>query len=91
MSSTAIRKEKKVVRAIENIPTIESSNATEGVKPRQSPRYKMIPVDQQTHERLMALCNVYGFGQRGQGAMVRKLVNSEFEKIPSTLPTSNLS
>ena len=90
MSSAATRKEKKLVRATENISTIESSNATEGAKSRQSPRYKMIPVDQQTHARLMALCGVYGFGQRGQGAMVRKLVNSEFEKIPYTLSTSNL-
>jgi len=90
MSNSTTRKEKKIVRVTENISTIESSNATECIKPGQSPRYKMIPVDQQTHKRLMALCNVYGFGQRGQGAMVRKLVNSEFEKIPSTLPASNL-
>lgn len=58
------------------------------IKP--APCYKMIPVDQDTHTRLMALCRAYGFGQRGQGAMVRKLVNSEFEKIPPTLPASNL-
>jgi hypothetical protein len=90
MSSTTTKKERKIVRVAENISAIESSNATEGTKLGQPSRYKMIPVDQQTHKRLMALCNVYGFGQRGQGAMVRKLVNSEFEKIPSTLPTSNL-
>lgn len=70
--------------------TFKNSGVLEEVKTDHRQRYKMIPVDQQTHKRLMALCNVYGFGQRGQGAMVRKLVNSEFEKIPSTLPASNL-
>jgi hypothetical protein len=47
----------------------------------QATRYKMIPVDNETHARLMALCAKYGFGQRGQGAMMRRLINIEFEKI----------
>jgi len=78
-----------ITKKIEN--TFKSNNVVGEVTMESTLRYKMIPVDQQTHARLMALCNVFGFGQRGQGAMVRKLVNSEFEKIPSSLPTSNLS
>jgi hypothetical protein len=83
MSNEVIRKEKNLGQVIENVSTVETNLVP-------ASRYKMIPVDQQTHARLMALCGAYGFGQRGQGAMVRKLVNSEFEKIPSTLPTSDL-
>ena len=45
-------------------------------------RYKMIPVDMQTYEQLLTLCETQGFGRRGQGAMVRKLVKGEYEKLP---------
>lgn len=45
----------------------------------ETQRYKTVPVDLETHERLMALCEVHGFGKRGQGAMVRKLVKTEYE------------
>ncbi len=83
MSNEIRRKEKNLGQVVEKVSTIETNLVPVS-------RYKMIPVDQQTHVRLMALCGAYGFGQRGQGAMVRKLINSEFEKIPSTLPTSNL-
>lgn len=45
----------------------------------EEPRYRMVPVDQMTHKRLMKLCESRGFGQRGQGAMVRILINSAYE------------
>jgi hypothetical protein len=44
-------------------------------------RYRMVPVDQMTHKRLMHLCELRGMGQRGQGAMVRILINKEFETL----------
>lgn len=77
----------KAKRNIKKVSVVENNN---GVTEAPVPRYKMIPVDQHTHARLMTLCSEYGFGQRGQGAMVRKLINSEFEKILSTLPGSKL-
>jgi len=90
---TKPKRKAKILEPItkKNETLFKNNNVATEVTQESTQRYKMIPVDQQTHERLMALCNVYGFGQRGQGAMVRKLVNSEFEKIPSSLPTSNLS
>lgn len=45
----------------------------------KEPRYRMIPVDQITHKQLMALCELRGFGQRGQGALVRILIKKEYE------------
>lgn len=43
--------------------------------------YKMVPVDMETHARLMGLVYARGFGKRTQGALVRKLVDAEIEKI----------
>lgn len=43
------------------------------------PRYRNVPLDMRTHQRLMKLCEKKGFGARGQGAYVRILVNKEFE------------
>ena len=45
----------------------------------EAPRYKMIPVDPQTYERLVALCQAQG---RKQGAQVKIWVDGEFEKLP---------
>jgi len=42
-------------------------------------RYRNIPVDRITHKKLMELCDVRGFGQRGQGALVRILINNSYE------------
>ena len=41
----------------------------------------MIPVDEETHERLMILCLAFELGKRSQGIMVRKLVNAEYDKL----------
>lgn len=46
-----------------------------------SPRYKNVPIDFETHQGLMRLCVNRGFGQRGQGAMVRMLVKAELARI----------
>ena len=42
--------------------------------------YKMIPVDEQTKERIKELMRAFGMGERAQGALVAKLVNAEYEK-----------
>jgi len=42
-------------------------------------QYKTVPLDVETHEQLLALCEHFGFGKRGQGAMVRKLVKPAYE------------
>jgi len=34
-------------------------------------QYKTVPLDVETHEQLLALCEHFGFGKRGQGAMVK--------------------
>lgn len=44
-------------------------------------RYRMVPVDQVTHKRLMQICEARGMGGRAQGAMVRILINKEFEAL----------
>jgi len=43
--------------------------------------YKNIPVDEETYNRLKELCQAYELGERAQGAMVRKLVKAEHEKL----------
>lgn len=43
--------------------------------------YKNIPVDPETAKRIEALCAAYEMGRRGQGALVRKLVKAEYEKL----------
>jgi hypothetical protein len=43
-------------------------------------KYKMVPIDSETHEKLLALCDAFRLGQRGQGAMVRRLIEQEYEK-----------
>lgn len=44
-------------------------------------QYKMVPVDLETHEMLMALCDAYELGKRGQGAMIRKLVKPAYQQL----------
>ena len=44
----------------------------------EAPRYKMIPVDLQTHERFVELCRKHG---RKQGAQVKAWVDGEFENM----------
>ena len=43
--------------------------------------YKMIPVDEDTYNKLLDLCQAYEMPKRSQGAMVSKLVNAETEKL----------
>ena len=43
-------------------------------------KYKTVPVDEETHEKIQTLCQALDMGKRGQGALVRRLVNAEFEK-----------
>jgi hypothetical protein len=46
-------------------------------------QYKTVPVDIETHSKLMALCKAYELGKRAQGAIVRRLVNAEYRKLSS--------
>ena len=43
--------------------------------------YKTLPVDEETYQKVQLLCTAYDMGRRGQGALVRKLVNAECEKL----------
>lgn len=43
--------------------------------------YKNIPVDDETYEWVLELCEAYEMGKRSQGAMVRKLAKAEHEKL----------
>lgn len=50
--------------------------------------YKTLPVDEETYKKVRILCRAYEMGERGQGALVRKLVNTEYEKLVALkLPT----
>lgn len=40
--------------------------------------YKNIPVDEETYQKLVELCQAY---ERKQGAQVRAMVNHEYEKL----------
>ena len=42
-------------------------------------RYKMIPVDLQTYEKLVMVCQMQG---RKQGAQVKIWVDNEYKKLP---------
>lgn len=42
------------------------------------PEYKNIPVDEETYQMLIALCEAY---ERKQGAQVKALVKVEYEKL----------
>jgi len=43
--------------------------------------YRMVPLDLESYWRFMGLVYANGFGKRTQGALVRKLVDAEIEKI----------
>ncbi len=43
--------------------------------------YKTIPVDEETYEMVQKLCVAYEMGKRGQGAMVKKVVKAEYQKL----------
>ncbi len=44
-------------------------------------KYTMIPVDYPTKHDLIRLCIATGGSKRSQGAMVRKLVRAELERV----------
>jgi hypothetical protein len=46
--------------------------------------YKMIPVDEETAEWILELCEAYEMGKRSQGALVRKLVKERREQLAET-------
>lgn len=45
------------------------------------PKYNNIPVDTATKKSLIVLSKRFGFGERGQGAMIRLLVNEKLQKL----------
>ena len=44
-------------------------------------KYVSVPLDVETHRKVIALCEAYDMGLRAQGALVRKLVNAEYDKL----------
>lgn len=44
-------------------------------------KYDNIPVDPETKKKVIVLAKKFGFGERGQGAMVRLLVNEKLTKL----------
>jgi hypothetical protein len=46
-------------------------------------KYLNIPLDEETYKKVKTLAQAKGFGARGQGAIVRALVNAEYEKWAS--------
>jgi hypothetical protein len=48
---------------------------------QKKPTYKTVPLDEETHQRLLALCNAYGMGRRSQGALMTRLINQEYRKL----------
>lgn len=57
-----------------------------GVAPMQMvearTKYKMIPVDEQTYERLIVICAARS---RKQGAQVKVWVDADFQKLPEAV------
>lgn len=44
-------------------------------------RYKTIPVDLKTHQKLVYIRDFLQLGKRAHGAIVRRLINAEYQKI----------
>jgi hypothetical protein len=44
-------------------------------------QYHTIPVDNETYRRILEICQVREMGQRAQGALIRQLVKSEYQKL----------
>lgn len=47
------------------------------------PRYKTLPVDYQTYQGVLRLCEARGLNKRSQGIVVRQLVMAELAKLPA--------
>lgn len=45
------------------------------------PVYKNIPVDEETHEMVIVLCEAHELPKRSKGAMVRRLVKAEYLRL----------
>ena len=43
-------------------------------------KYSNVPLDAETYRRVKVLAQAKGFGERGHAAVVRALVNTEYEK-----------
>jgi hypothetical protein len=65
-------------------------NTVENITTAKVSRYRMVPVDVPTYKRLRLLCEARGFGQRGQGALVRILVNKAFEDFENEVANENI-
>jgi hypothetical protein len=50
-------------------------------KKKPSYQYRTVPVDFETHRMILALCDAYEMGKRSQGALVRKLVKTEYHRL----------
>jgi hypothetical protein len=50
-------------------------------KKKTTYQYRTVPVDFETHRMILALCDAYEMGRRAQGALVRKLVKTEYHRL----------
>lgn len=54
-------------------------------------RYRTVPVDFETHEKILALCEAYDMGRRAQGALIRRLVKAECRRLDADQLNNRLS
>ncbi len=69
-------KEKKKVKVV-------VTDASGGTVATIEPRYKTLPVDYQTYQGVLRLCEARGLNKRSQGVIVRQLVMAELAKLPA--------
>jgi len=43
--------------------------------------YEMIPVDAETKRLVLAMCAALGMPRRSQGALIKRIVTTEYEKM----------
>jgi len=50
-----------------------------------TPKYKMLPVDFETYQGVLRLCEARGLTRRSQGVLVKSLVNAALRELPPNL------
>jgi phosphopantetheine adenylyltransferase len=50
-----------------------------------APKYKMLPVDFETYQGVLRLCEARGLNKRSQGVVVKSLVTAALRELPPNL------
>jgi hypothetical protein len=67
-------------------PTAVVTDATGGLVAEITPKYKMLPVDYETYEGVLRLCELRGLNKRSQGVVVKSLVRAALQlELPPNL------